>query len=79
MAQIYLPDLADFADMNSGWDAYVVPGCNIRWLLRMMAKKGISPFLRLLQVSGLGKLARLLRQIFVSNPLRPCSMNWALA
>lgn len=26
MAQIFLPDLADFAGMNRVWDAWVVPG-----------------------------------------------------
>ena len=26
MAQIFLPDLADFAGMNSVWDEWVVPG-----------------------------------------------------
>ena len=26
MAQIFLPDLADFAEMNRVWDAWVVPG-----------------------------------------------------
>lgn len=27
MVQIFLADLADFADMNVVWDAWVVPGC----------------------------------------------------
>jgi hypothetical protein len=31
-------------------------GFNIRWLLRMITKKGIGLFLRLLQVSAVGKL-----------------------
>ena len=26
MAQIFLPDLADYAAMNEAWDAWVVPG-----------------------------------------------------
>ena len=26
MAQIFLPDMADFAAMNSVWDAWVIPG-----------------------------------------------------
>jgi IS5 family transposase len=30
-------------------------GFNIRWLLRMIVKKGIGLFLRLLQVAVLGK------------------------
>jgi IS5 family transposase len=54
-------------------------GFNIRWLLRMIAKKGISLFLRLLQVSGLGQLVRQLRQICVSEPLRSGYMNWVAA
>jgi IS5 family transposase len=33
-------------------------GFNIRWLLRMIAKKGIGLFLRLLQASGLGHIGR---------------------
>jgi IS5 family transposase len=53
-------------------------GFNIRWLLRMIAKKGIGLFLRLLQASGLGQLARQLRQIFVCEPLKAGSRNWAL-
>ena len=32
-------------------------GFNIRWLLRMIAKKGIGLFLRLLQVASLGQIA----------------------
>jgi IS5 family transposase len=53
-------------------------GFNIRWLLRMIAKKGIGLFLRLLQVGGLGQLARQLRQIFVCEQLKVGSRNWAL-
>jgi IS5 family transposase len=33
-------------------------GFNIRWLLRMIVKKGIGLFLRLLQASGLGHIGR---------------------
>ena len=54
-------------------------GFNIRWLLRMIAKKGISPFLRLLQVAGLGQIALQLRQIFISTQLKSDSMNCAMA
>ena len=54
-------------------------GFNIRWLLRMIAKKGIGLFLPLLPVADLEKLALQLRQIFVSKPVRPGSMNWAMA
>jgi hypothetical protein len=44
----------------------------------MIAKKGIGLFLRLLQACGLGQLARQLRQIFVCEPLKAGSRNWAL-
>ena len=54
-------------------------GFNIRWLLRMIAKKGIGLFLRLLQVFELGQIALQLRQIFVSQPLKLGPMNWATA
>jgi len=54
-------------------------GFNIRWLLRMIVKKGIDLLLRLLQVAGLEEIGRQLRQIFMSQPLKPGSMNWALA
>jgi hypothetical protein len=54
-------------------------GFNIHWLLRIIAKKGIGLFLRLLHVAGLEKIALQLPQIFISKPLRPCSMNWATA
>jgi len=54
-------------------------GFNIRWLLRMIAKKGIGLFLRLLQVAALGQLVRQLRQIFISKPLRSGYMNLELA
>ena len=36
-------------------------GFNIRWLLRMIAKKGIGLFLRLLQASGLGRIGHQVR------------------
>ena len=54
-------------------------GFNIRWLLRMIAKKGIGLFLRLLQVAALGQLALQLRQIFISPQLKSSSMNLAMA
>ena len=53
-------------------------GFNIRWLLRMIAKKGVGLFLRLLQAGGLGQLARQLRPIFVCEPLKAGAKNWAL-
>ena len=54
-------------------------GFNIRWLLRMIVKKGIGLFLRLLQVAALGQIALQLRQIFLSPQLKSGSMNSALA
>ena len=54
-------------------------GFNIRWLLRMIAKKGIGLFLRLLQVAALGQIVRQVRQIFISKPLRSGYMNLELA
>ena len=45
-------------------------GYNIRWLLRMIVKKGIGLFLRLLQVTGLAEFARALRQMLMSNQLK---------
>jgi IS5 family transposase len=53
-------------------------GFNIRWLLRMILKKGIDLFLCLLQVAALGQIAQQLRQIFISPQLRSGSMNSAL-
>jgi IS5 family transposase len=54
-------------------------GFNIRWLLRMIVKKGIGLFLRLLQVAVLGQIALQLRQIFISPQLKSGSMNSVLA
>jgi IS5 family transposase len=45
-------------------------GYNIRWLLRMIVKKGIGLFLRLLQVTGLAEFARALCQMLMSNQLK---------
>ena len=39
-------------------------GYNIRWLLRMIVKKGLGFLLRLLQVSGLTDLFVILAEIF---------------
>ena len=54
-------------------------GFNIRWLLRMIVKKGIGLFLHLLQVAALGQIALELWQIFISPQLKSGSMNSALA
>jgi IS5 family transposase len=56
-------------------------GYNIRWLLRMIVKKGLSLFLRLLQAAGLTDftdLQRKLRQILSVNPINSASMNWVV-
>jgi len=52
-------------------------GYNIRWLLRMIVKKGIGLFLRLLQLTGLHDFARALRKIIMSNQLKSSAMHWA--
>jgi IS5 family transposase len=54
-------------------------GFNIRWLLRMIAKKGIGLFLRLLQASGLGHIGRQLREIFINKSAKSGAMRLALA
>jgi hypothetical protein len=53
-------------------------GFNIRWLLRMIVKKGLGLFLRLLQAAGLTDLQRKLRGIFTVNPSNSASMNWVV-
>jgi IS5 family transposase len=54
-------------------------GFNIRWLLRMIAKKGIDLFLRLLQASGMGHIGRQLREIFIDKSAKSGAMRLALA
>jgi IS5 family transposase len=54
-------------------------GFNIRWLLRMIAKKGIGLFLRLLQASGLGHIGHQLREFFVDKSATPGLMRLTLA
>ena len=56
-------------------------GYNIRWLLRMIIKKGVGPFLRLFQAAGLTNftdLLRKLRQILTIKPTNYSSMNWVM-
>ena len=53
-------------------------GYNIRWLLRMIVKKGISLFLRLLLPTGLGELGHRLRQFFMGPSVKSESMNLTL-
>ncbi len=54
-------------------------GFNIRWLLRMIAKKGIGLFLGLLRASGLGRFARQMMQLFAGNPAASRSARFELA
>jgi IS5 family transposase len=54
-------------------------GFNIRWLLRMIAKKGIGLFLRLLQASGMGHIGRQLREIFIDKSGKSGVMRLTLA
>ena len=54
-------------------------GFNIRWLLRMIVKKGIGLFLRLLQVGGLGQIGRQWREIFIDKSSKSDAMRLALA
>ena len=56
-------------------------GYNIRWLLRMIVKKGLDLFLRLLQAAGLTNftdLQRKLRGILSVNSIKSGSMNWVV-
>jgi IS5 family transposase len=56
-------------------------GFNIRWLLRMIIKKGLGLFLRLLQAAGwtdFSDLQRKLRGIFTVKPINSASMNWVV-
>ncbi|PVE44441.1 IS5/IS1182 family transposase [Limnohabitans planktonicus II-D5] len=53
-------------------------GYNIRWLLRMIVKKGISLFLRLLLSTALGELGHRLRQFFMGPSVKSGSMNLTL-
>ena len=54
-------------------------GCNIRWLLRMIARKGLGLLLFLLQVSGLTDLFARLAEIFGLNRLQRSDQRWVLA
>ena len=69
------------ADGDSLHAVLCAAGYNIRWLLRMIVKKGLSLFLRLLQAAGLidlSDLQRKLRGIFTVNPSNSGSINWAV-
>ena len=54
-------------------------GYNIRWLLRMIVKKGLGLLLCLLQVSGLAGLFEKLAEIFGRNRLQNSDQRWVLA
>jgi IS5 family transposase len=54
-------------------------GYNIRWLLRMIVKKGLGLLLCLLQVNGLAGLFAELAEIFGLNRLQNSDQRWALA
>lgn len=53
-------------------------GCNIRWLLRMIVKKGLGPFVCLLQASGLDGLFEKLTEILGINRLQNSDQCWVL-
>ena len=54
-------------------------GYNIRWLLRMIVKKGLGLLLCLLQASGLTDLFAKLAEIFGLTRLQNSDQRWALA
>ena len=54
-------------------------GFNIRWLLRMIVKKGMGLFLRLLQTRGLGHIGHQLKEIFIDKSSKSCAMHLELA
>ena len=66
------------ADGDSLHAVLCAAGYNIRWLLRMIVKKGLGLFLRLLEAAGLTDLQRKLRGIFTVNPSNSSSINWAV-
>lgn len=54
-------------------------GYNIRWLLRMIVKKGLGLLLCLLRATGLTALLAKLAEIFGLNQLQNSDQRWALA
>ena len=54
-------------------------GYNIRWLLRMIVKKGLGLLLCLLQASGLTGMWEKLAEIFGRNRLQNSDQRWVLA
>lgn len=69
------------ADGDSLHAVLCAAGYNIHWLLRMIVKKGLGLFLRLLQAAGLtgfSDLQRKLQGIFTVNPSNSGSINWVV-
>jgi IS5 family transposase len=54
-------------------------GYNIRWLLRMIVKKGLGLLLCLLQASGLAGMLKKLTEIFGCDRLQNLDRRWVLA
>jgi IS5 family transposase len=54
-------------------------GYNIRWLLRMIAKKGLGLLLCLLQAAGLTALVVKFAQMLSQQGLKSSDQRWALA
>lgn len=54
-------------------------GYNIRWLLRMIVKKGLGLLLCLLQAAGLAALMEKLFEIIGNNPSQNSNQRWAQA
>jgi IS5 family transposase len=54
-------------------------GYNIRWLLRMIVKKGLGLLLCLLQARGLTGMFEKLAEIFGRNRLQNSDQRWVLA
>jgi len=69
------------ADGDSLHAVLCAAGYNIRWLLRMIVKKGLGLFLRLLQAAGwtdFSNFQRKLRGIFTVKSNNSSFMNWVV-
>jgi IS5 family transposase len=68
---------------GSGGDALhavlCAAGYNIRWLLRLIVKKGLGLLLCLLQASGLAGMLEKLTEIFGCDRLQNSDQRWVLA
>ncbi len=67
------------ADGNSLHVVLCAAGYNIRWLLRMIVKKGLGLLLCLLQTADLTALLKKLAAIYGRNRLQNSDQRWALA